>query len=513
MRKSKNVLVLASVTVFVFTFVITGCSNTVNTNIKASTVVSERTNTEEATAASDPAQKPAAPYQISWYYVGPGEQKDTALVETELGKYLTAKINATIKLNLIDWATYKNKMNAMIAAGEPFDICFTALWVNDYVSNSQNGAFVALDDYLNKELAGTKKILGDDFLNASKINGHNYGIPCNKEKARDWGFVYNKTLADKYNIDMSNVKSFKDIEPALKIIKEKEPDVVPLHWEKHGATSYIPWNAENLFDDGQITVILPNGKVVDAIETPEVKAAYMISRDFYNKGYYRKDVLTSKDGPTIRKSGKFFAFGMNLKPGYAAELNGDKSLGFEHAQIDVTEPIMTNTDTMGSLQAISRTSKDPQRAAMFLELVNTDPVVSNLVNYGIEGKHYTKVDDNTINPIKDSAYQPNMQWMFGNQMIAYLYANEDPKKWENFTTFNAMAKKAPDLGFIFNKDPIVNEMAACANVAKEYHEALDCGAVDPVVKLPEFISKLKAAGVDKIVAEEQKQFDAFKATQ
>ena len=35
--------------------------------------------------------------------------------------------------------------------------------------------------------------------------------------------------------------------------------------------------------------------------------------------------------------------------------------------------------------------------------------------------------------------------------------------------------------------------------------------VDPEVELPKFISKLKVAGIDDIIAEAQKQFDEWKA--
>jgi putative aldouronate transport system substrate-binding protein len=33
---------------------------------------------------------------------------------------------------------------------------------------------------------------------------------------------------------------------------------------------------------------------------------------------------------------------------------------------------------------------------MFLELVNTDPYLSNLINYGIEDSHYKKVNESII---------------------------------------------------------------------------------------------------------------------
>lgn len=494
MKKIKIKLALVALAIITMGTALAGCGSKGNTSSAAATDASK-----------------LAPYEISWYYVGGSEQKDTAVVEAAINKIIQPKMNATIKLHLLDWGTYGNKIKTMISAGEPFDICFTALWMNDYVKNSQDGAFVALDDYFKKELAGTKKLLGDDFLSGSVINGKNYGIPANKEKARDWGFVYNKTMADKYGFDMSKVKTYADLEPMLKVIKEKEPaDVEPLESQKLGGTCFIPWNPENTMNDGEATAILTDGKVVNAFETPEVKAAFDLERKWYNAGYYRKDVLTATDNAAIEKAGKFFAYAMNLKPGYADERNSTLE-GYKVAQIDLTDVVMTNADTMGSLQAISKTSKDPQRAAMFLELVNTDKTISNLVNYGVEGTHYTKNANGMIDTVKNSAYAPNMQWMFGNQFITYQYSNEDPKKWENFESFNKKAAKEVSLGFIFDKDPVANELAAIASIVKEYNPALTVGAVDPEAKLPELNKKLKQAGIDKVIKEKQKQYDAWKA--
>lgn len=511
----RNLVTWMMIMLLVVSTVLTACGNGEATTNSSS-------GTENAGSATDSAENGTGavnasdlkPYEITWYYVGPNEQPDTKMVEEKINEYLKDKINATVKLRLFDWGTYNDKISAMIAAGESFDLCFTAAWMNDYVRNAQDGAFVELDQYFDNELKGTYEILGEDFLSGSVINGKNYGIPCNKEKARAYGFVYNKTLADKYGLDMSTVKTFADIEPMLQVIKENEPDVYPLHFENQGADLFLPFNFQNLaFNEGKATVITEEGKVVNMFEHPEVLEAFDLARDFYEKGYYRKDVLTAQDGPTVMEAGSWFAFSMNIKPGYAAEYQ----MRYPDAdwvcdQVFVTPPQITNADTMGSMQAISRTSKDPQRVAMFLELVNTDPYLSNLINYGLEGVHYTKLSENVIEPVTDSQYGPNMQWMFGNQMLTYLYGNEDPEKWDKFRNYNSDATAAIDLGFIFDKEPVRNELAAVASVVREYYEGLVCGAIDPEIRIPEMNERLVAAGLDIIIEEEQKQFDAWLAS-
>ena len=97
-------------------------------------------------------------------------------------------------------------------------------------------------------------------------------------------------------------------------------------------------------------------------------------------------------------------------------------------------------------------------------------------------------------------------------MLAYLYENENPDKWTEFEEFNSKAIPDENLGFIFNIEPVQTEMAAVANIVNEYFLALTCGAVDPAEKLPEMRAKLKSAGVDKIIEEQQNQYDAWKAS-
>jgi putative aldouronate transport system substrate-binding protein len=67
------------------------------------------------------------------------------------------------------------------------------------------------------------------------------------------------------------------------------------------------------------------------------------------------------------------------------------------------------------------------------------------------------------------------------------------------------------MGFSFDQEPVKTEVAAVQNVMAQYRKALENGASDPVTILPEYQAKLRAAGLDKIIAEKQKQLDAWAA--
>ncbi len=67
------------------------------------------------------------------------------------------------------------------------------------------------------------------------------------------------------------------------------------------------------------------------------------------------------------------------------------------------------------------------------------------------------------------------------------------------------------MGFTFDAS-VRTEYAACASAVAQYNDALMCGAIDPATALPEFNKALKAAGLEKIIAEKQAQFDAWLKT-
>lgn len=508
MYRMKKLLCLAMVVVFAVAL-LAGCGSTTT---PTATNTQAPASTQETTPADT---KPALdPVELSWYFIGNGQPKDMGLIEAEAAKYLKDKINATIKITCFDWGSYEEKITAMIASGEPFDICFTANWKNNYRANAAKGAFLPLNDLLDKYAPKTKELLGKDFLAGSAIGGKNYAIPANKEKAHNWGFIFRQDLVQKYNFDITSIKKLADLDPMLKTIKEKEKGINPLGL-KNGESPYSQLDWDKISDDDVPGALYPDNrdtKIINEFEAPETMAMFQQLHTFYKAGYIRKDAAAAGESyAPDQKAGKMFVYSVSLKPGKDAEMSNASE--FKWIQQDITPPVMSNRETTGSMMAISKSSKNPERAMMFLEIFNTDSYLNNLINYGIEGTHYTKKGDNAIEPIKDNGYKEmsGMGWALGNQFLNYLLPNEDPKKWDKFVEYNSKALPLKSLGFSFDQEPVKTEAAACKAVYKEYMPQLDTGTADPATTLPKFVAKLKAAGSEKVIAEMQKQYDAWLA--
>ncbi|CAK4842407.1 unnamed protein product [Aphanomyces euteiches] len=467
-----------------------------------------------ATVAPKPEEKTV---EVQLMYPGT-PQKDVALVEAEANKYLKDKINVTLKLNAVDWGQWDNKLNLMIASSEPADIIFTAAWQN-YSVNVAKGAFLDLGPLLASDGADIVKNLDPAFLEGSKIDGKNYGIPTNKELAATRGVLMRKDIVEKYKMDLSGVKTWADLEPFLKIVKDNEPTMTP--WfisnsDGNGILSNIDWDyLGDASVPGVISKTDKDTKVLNEVDTDRYKDAAALVRKWFKAGYINKDAATNTVFPKDQaKTGKVFMWTDGLKPGKDAETEG--YVGFKLTQVELTVPTITTGDAAGAMLAISKTSKNPNKAMQVIDLLHSDKFLNNLINYGIEGVHYVKKSENIIDlpagvDPANRTYNPGAQWQLGNQFLNYLFANEDPQKWEKFKEFNSRGVKSPALGFTFNSEPVKNEIAAVNNVTAQYKPALTSGSIDPEKKIPEFAAKLKAAGIDRIIAEKQKQLDAFLA--
>lgn len=442
------------------------------------------------------------PYEITWYTIGT-PQKDADKVMEEVSKYTKEKINATVKMRQIDWGDYDQKMQVMIASGESFDIAYTA--GGNYVLNAQKGAFKDLNELLDTHGKELKATIDPAYLEGAKIDGKLYGIPSNKEVGQQSVYVFNKDIVDKYNMDISSIHSLEDLKPLLKTVKENEPDFTPIATFK----PYLPF--DYVLED-ELPFAFPlegdKGKVVNIFESDIMMETLKTMHEFYKAGYIKADAATSTD-PWPLEVQNWFVRKEMYQP--YAELIWSRSAGYNVAVQPMHDPITFNNSVTGAIQAISATSKNPEKAMAFLNLLNTDPYLRNLIDRGIEGVHYEEADNGKIKDLPARIESYNMpSYSLGNHFILKLYENDPEDKWDAFKKFNEASVQAPTLGFYFDTNPVRTEIAAIANVANEYAPPLLTGSVDPEKYLPKANKKFKEAGLDKVLAEIQKQYDEWK---
>ncbi|MBL4934619.1 ABC transporter substrate-binding protein [Clostridium sp. YIM B02515] len=508
MKSIKRLMGLAMASVMVSSTLLTGCNS--------------------ASKTSGDAKDTDKEVELSFYFPNT-PQKDLQGVQDALNKLVKPKINATIKLNLVDWSAYDQKMSMMVGAGESFDLCFTSAWTNNYFQNAGKGAYKDLTPLIDKYAPKTKALVPDTFWKSVQVNGKTYAVPNFQQNAAGYGYSVQKPIADKYKFDWKNAKSWNDLTPLLEQVK-KGTNLIPFEYAKKsdpfisGTTMY---GMEALGDSktpGWIYLNDKDLKVVNQYDTQEFKNYIKTMRDWYQKGYIRKDAATLNDTMADRKAGKYATQWAQIDSGttdyeklglpFQGRMFGPS--GVESYDQKFVEPMLTTDKATSSLLAISANSKNPERAMKFIELLNTDKEVYNTLCWGVEGKNYNKVGDNRIETLKDGGYQLWSAWEFGYMGNSY-YDESWPKGVEKddkgnkiWIDLNKNAKGSPALGFVFSMDKVKTEVANCNGVLDEFYYALSSGSVDPDKYQPELVAKLKTAGLDKILAEKQAQLDTWK---
>ncbi|HEX3030434.1 MAG TPA: ABC transporter substrate-binding protein [Clostridia bacterium] len=490
---------------FVFSFMLSGCG-------------SSDTETSDSTSA-DKAEK-LKPYEINAYFLAP-QCKDLKLVQDKINKILKKKINATIKLNYFWWDNYQSKQQLAVASTKRIDVMFSPSWwgFNDYVAKK---AWLPLDDLLAEYGKDIVANIPPAYLKGPIVNGKLYAIPTAKDMFGTGGFIFNKALIDKYGFDIKTISKPEDIEPWLKKIKEKEPGIIPFLSTKGDQQQY-------LVQDFQInvgTVDVPVGyqktdghvTICNLLETDISKRIFKLSRSWYKKGYINKDVATLQDGTPMKKAKKVFCWTEQLKPGKADELTAQ--FGYKLVQANAWKDIQyyeTTPDLTNSQLVIPSTSDDPARAMMFINLLFTDKELKNLLDWGIEGKHYKKIGENQIDfadgvTADNSGYYGLAQWaMGGSQFLDYLWASESPDKWQKMQEFNDSAKPMKIVGWTYDSSKVKSEIAALSPIGQNQVQPLSEGLVDYDTYYPKLKSSLEKAGINRVITDCQKSVNAFEA--
>ena len=72
---------------------------------------------------------------------------------------------------------------------------------------------------------------------------------------------------------------------------------------------------------------------------------------------------------------------------------------------------------------------------------------------------------------------------------------------------------SPAWGYVFDSENVSIQIAQVDQVVEKYIGIIETGSVDPSIEVPLFLSELKAAGIDQIVEENQRQYDTWRKKQ
>ncbi len=460
---------------------------------------------------------------VDLLYLYPGTiQTDRLLVQDAMNEILRTRINATIRLNTIAYGDYEQRINLMNAAGEAYDLAFTASWINLYDINVSQGNFLAVDDLLQTVGRDVYASLPAGIWGAVRVGGQTYAVPNNNIMAFPGGFYVRKDHADNYGLDVTNINSYAETEAFLAAVKAGE-GIAPIAantdnpcgqlWSGPTGSDLVlggPANAYTIMVDASGTV--RSIAFDDAVFGNSVRLAH----NWYLAGYYDTEIIPNEEEKALIRAGqKSIVYNVTTKPGAALEQKND--WGFDMYSHTIVPPTLTTGGVRATMTAIGANTISAEASMGYINEIHTNVELYNLLAKGIEGRHWVW-DDQALKVIKfpdgvtaeTSGYNPNSDWEFGDQFIAYYISPDQVGAWEETMRINSEAPVSAILGFSFNPEPVRTEIAQVQAVAGEVEVPLQRGMLDPETALPEFQANLRAAGIDTIVAEMQRQIDAWK---
>ncbi len=274
--------------------------------------------------------------------------------------------------------------------------------------------------FLDEDLGSTSKKLADyiypTFIDAGKIEGSTVAILNNHVIGEYTMLLVNKELADKYYYDPSTFTNLKNTEDFIDDMAVNEPDYTPF-LEKVESPDFVPWCGENSLYGSDITANTIYGSAASPqykYRSTKVQQHFITMKRFEEAGYFSDDPANDN---------KFAA----------AIVNGslqDKEAYEEDYYVTVLRaPTAFNEDIYQGMFCISSycENKEVSRAMEVLTLINTDPTVRNILQYGVEGLHY-RLDNGVVTRLNDDYMMDLVDT--GNTFIAYPEEGMSADVWE-----------------------------------------------------------------------------------
>ncbi|EMS74136.1 ABC transporter substrate-binding protein [Ruminiclostridium cellobioparum] len=469
-------------------------------------------NPSASTASVSGKDSKTAPVTLKYYTIGTPDS-DLEKVNKALNELLEKKINVRIDYNKINWSDYGHILSNIINSGTNFDIAFaTEGDQGDYSGNAVKGVWLALDPYLSTTGREMHAAIDPLLWEGVKINEKIYGVPTNKEVAVPEWWMYSKELIDRYDIDISKYSTLESLEPLFKLIKQNEPDYTVIELDQYSHNFFALESYEYVLNKDIPLMVKSTDKslkIVNIFETETAKKTLSMLRKFYKSGYINEDAAVKLISGLEKDLKVFWREGGG---GPYSTSSWSKDTGYEVVAHQVSPSIVTTESARGGIMVVNSRTKYPQECISFLNCLNTDPEVRNLINFGIEGEHYALTPQGQVEVKKDSGYT-GVQYTQGNWFILKTLKGDPRNKWDVYKNFNSESIKSEALDFTpdVSGAAVSTRLSAVSKVTAKYYPGLMTGTVDPEKVLPMFINELKAAGIDELKNSLQQQIDEWKA--
>ncbi len=525
----KRISILLLVLLLIFSLAACQGTSTSTTATSGTTKKSENSATtkESGTTTTAPAEV------ITMKYVIPGDlmTDESKVMDLINQKLLTDGVGVKLVREGIPWDVWADKVNLKFTSGEEFDMFHIMQdWIpyNNYYSR---GALVDVTDLIDEYGPVVKEKVPEAMWEGSKIGGRNYIIPTFWiELAVDTNMFYRDDVFKKYNLEIP--KTAEDILDCFRTVRA-DWDGVNLPILNFSQATYdaavlqLSPTLHRLYDTypfivkDQFFQIFQDGTVKSWFESAEFKKDCAFMNEAYKEGIIQPDILSVNfdwynnymaNGDAFLWQFPTLAQAQKNNP----DVTADDLKSFRFAE---EKPAIRNWG-IKNCNGISVTSKHPESAIKFINWLWSDQDNYDLYMYGIEGTHWKRDPNNERGMVSildattnQNNYQTGDDWKVGYiSMVRYdttgFKAYNDIAYVEDEKAENSIAG-----AFFFDATSIATEYANVQAEAASVMTPIVMGVQAYADYYDAAVSRLKAAGLDKLVTEYQKQLTAFIAAQ
>jgi putative aldouronate transport system substrate-binding protein len=462
------------------------------------------------------------PVEVIMYFTGdlkPGAQE----LYDNFNRLASAKLNTTLKINLLPTSDFRTKYPLLFASGEAFDLAYAATWLN-FAQLARRGSFMALEQLAPKYAPKLYGRQSPTAINQSTIDGHLYALPSLFPTYSAYGPVYRADLVKDKGWD-GKMATFADFERYMAIVKANYPLVEPIQITSSGSEIDDTFLYNNgvypikgstgdfLFLDPKD----PNPKLFTFWEWSKTPEFLQMVERWNNAGYFPKSALADTD-PNKFLSGKTASYFHNID-------NYDSQYR-EHPDWDIRySNFVTDLSNLAFTQdacVVASSSRNPDRALALYDLILADEELYRAFYFGIEGVTYRihevagQKQVESIRPAVPERYEFTRMWSARTPEFFLPTYGAPPDLNARKKEFDAQIKDGVGAqkyrSFVIDTSSVETEYANCINVHMQYWWPLELAYTDIRTGLREYETNMKAAGIDKVRAALQAQLDAYVAS-
>ncbi|TFE29401.1 extracellular solute-binding protein [Cohnella luojiensis] len=456
------------------------------------------------------------------FYFGGEKKAATDEVWNKVGEYVQSKgLDVKFDVHFIPFTDFKEKMLIKAAAGDKWDMNFDADW-QSYKQMVARGSYLPLNDLLPRYAPNLfRKYEELGTLEAATLNGEIVGLPWTL-KMNERPFVgWRVDLAEKAGIvrPPNSIRTIEDLDVLLHELKDAFPNVKlsrtpPLslyltrdEWVDlafHGLGFYL--------NDPKMTV--------QAIEQQPfyLESAFMSKRWNDYKILNRDATIDNENGADQWRNGKLL-FTITSHEWATADPGFVDPSFRQQMSLIYPEKRHVNRTALANVLAINRNSEHPDLVLRFLDLIETDQVLYDLVQYGIEGKTYVLSGEAAEYPqgmqyITSNYMEWDSRWAFWKPRFMRPTPTYPGDFWVKEAEFAGMPMNinSPVDGLLISDDRIKDEVARRDRLANEVGKPIEFGKTDNVEhEVANYARMQRESGLDKIIAEVQRQVDEYMA--